>query len=112
MDTNTGHTLATRREIPFRSASGYGMVALAIVLIAFGGASIFGARIVIGAPLIILGAIILPGLYMLQPNESMILPLFGNYRGTDRAEGLRWANPLYTGKNISLRARNLNTPPL
>jgi regulator of protease activity HflC (stomatin/prohibitin superfamily) len=112
MDTKDGHTLATRREIPYRSFSGYGAIALAIVLIAFGAFSVWGARIVFGVPAILVGAILLPGLYMLQPNEGMILTLFGNYRGTDRAEGLRWANPLYTGRKISLRARNLNTPPL
>ena len=112
MDTNNGNLLATRREIPYRSFSGYGMVALAIILIAFGAFATFEARAALGVPSIIVGGIILPGLYMLQPNESLILTLFGNYRGTDRAEGLRWANPLFVGKKISLRARNLNTPPL
>ena len=58
------------------------------------------------------GAALLPGLYMLQPNEGIILSLFGQYLGTDRTEGLRWTNPLQSGKKISLRARNLNTAPL
>jgi hypothetical protein len=59
---------------------------------------------------IALGVFSLVGLYMLQPREAAILTLFGEYRGTDRSEGLRWANPLYTKRKISLRARNLNTP--
>jgi regulator of protease activity HflC (stomatin/prohibitin superfamily) len=59
-----------------------------------------------------LGVFSLVGLYMLQPREAAILTLFGEYRGTDRSEGLRWANPLYTKRKISLRARNLNTPTL
>ncbi len=61
---------------------------------------------------IALGIFILVGLYMLQPREAAILTLFGQYRGTDRSEGLRWANPLYAKRKISLRARNLNTPTL
>jgi regulator of protease activity HflC (stomatin/prohibitin superfamily) len=61
---------------------------------------------------IALGVFGLVGLYMLQPREAAILTLFGEYRGTDRSEGLRWANPLYAKRKISLRARNLNTPTL
>jgi regulator of protease activity HflC (stomatin/prohibitin superfamily) len=49
---------------------------------------------------------------MLQLREAAIVTLFGEYRGTDRAEGLRWANPLYGKRKISLRARNLNAPTL
>ena len=44
---------------------------------------------------------------MLQPNEAAILLLFGDYKGTDRADGLRWANPFYSKQKISLRAHNL-----
>ena len=64
------------------------------------------------ALLSVLGTFSLVGLYMLQPREAAILTLFGEYRGTDRSEGLRWANPLYAKRKISLRARNLNTPTL
>jgi hypothetical protein len=64
------------------------------------------------ALLSVLGVFSLVGLYMLQPREAAILTLFGEYRGTDRSEGLRWANPLYAKRKISLRARNLNTPTL
>lgn len=57
----------------------------------------------------ILGGIaLIKGLYMLQPNEAAILTLFGQYVGSDRSEGLRWANPFFGKRRISLRARNLN----
>lgn len=46
------------------------------------------------------------GLYMLQPNQGAVLTLFGDYRGTDRGQGLRWANPLLIKSKVSLRARN------
>jgi regulator of protease activity HflC (stomatin/prohibitin superfamily) len=66
----------------------------------------------IGALVVLLGLGMLPGLYMLQPNEGTVLTLFGKYQGTDRTEGLRWTNPFLSGRKISLRARNLNTNPL
>jgi regulator of protease activity HflC (stomatin/prohibitin superfamily) len=54
----------------------------------------------------------LTGLYTLQPNQAALLTLFGSYRGTDRSEGLRWANPFYVKKNVSVRARNFNSEKL
>jgi hypothetical protein len=58
--------------------------------------------------LMLFGALVLAGLYTLQPNEAAILQLFGSYRGTTRVAGLRGTNPFYTRRKISLRARNLN----
>jgi regulator of protease activity HflC (stomatin/prohibitin superfamily) len=54
----------------------------------------------------------LAGLYMLQPNQAALLTLFGSYRGTDRSEGLRWANPFYIKQKVSVRARNFNSEKL
>lgn len=51
----------------------------------------------------------LPGFMVVNPNESMVLVLFGNYVGTVKANGFFWANPFYTKKKISLRARNLDS---
>jgi hypothetical protein len=58
------------------------------------------------------GAWCLAGLYMLQPNQAALLTLFGSYRGTDRNEGLRWANPFYVKRTVSVRARNFNSEKL
>jgi regulator of protease activity HflC (stomatin/prohibitin superfamily) len=107
------------REIPRRTASGYTMAAVGVLLIvlpALSFVAIGGAGgvpgIMLRAVLIALGVFVLVGLYMLQPNEAAILTLFGRYAGTDREAGLRWANPLYIKRRISLRARNLNMPTL
>jgi regulator of protease activity HflC (stomatin/prohibitin superfamily) len=54
----------------------------------------------------------LTGLYTLQPNQAVLLTLFGSYRGTDRGDGLRWANPFYGKKKMSVRARNFNSERL
>jgi hypothetical protein len=49
---------------------------------------------------------ILCGFYMLQPNQGAAITLFGDYRGTDRQQGLRWVLPWLIRKKISVRANN------
>jgi regulator of protease activity HflC (stomatin/prohibitin superfamily) len=101
-----------------RSANGYAMVMLGIALIlllpvlALAGVARSPGLIVVLALGSGTGVFLLLGLYMLQPNEAAILTLFGQYTGTDRSEGLRWANPLARKRKLSLRARNLNAPTL
>lgn len=52
--------------------------------------------------------LVLPGLIIVNPNESKVLILFGKYVGTVKADGFFWVNPLTSKKKLSLRARNLN----
>ena len=52
------------------------------------------------------GIIVLLGLYMLNPNQSIVLTLFGSYVGTDRGNGLRWANPFLRKARVSRRAHS------
>lgn len=52
------------------------------------------------------------GLMVVNPNESVVLVLFGNYSGTIKKNGFYWINPFFTRKKISLRARNLNSEPI
>ena len=49
-----------------------------------------------GLILIALAVVTFPGYFTLQPNESRVLVLFGNYRGTVRQGGFHWANPFYS----------------
>jgi len=100
------------KEIERASASGYVWAAIGVALVLAGAFFIVRPMgllgIALAAVLIIAGALVMVGLYMLQPNEAAILLLFGEYVGTDRSEGLRWANPFYKKQKISLRAHNLN----
>jgi len=110
----------TRRETAFNSTNGYlavsaGVILLAVAVLVFksgvqagGGLAYIGTAVLAG----LAGTFCLAGLFMLQPNESAILTLFGKYIGTDRSEGLRWAFPLYVKRRLSLRARNFNAPTL
>jgi regulator of protease activity HflC (stomatin/prohibitin superfamily) len=99
-------------EITRRSASGYLMFTIGFLLIVLGlflilMPPIMPSKLYLGLVPLVLGVLTLAGLYMLQPNEAAILLLFGEYTGTDRSEGLRWANPFLRKKKISLRAHNL-----
>lgn len=48
------------------------------------------------------------GLFIVNPNEGMVLQLFGSYRGTAREAGLRYANPFFSKRRVSLRVRNFD----
>jgi regulator of protease activity HflC (stomatin/prohibitin superfamily) len=52
------------------------------------------------------------GLFVVNPNEGRVVQLFGDYVGTVRVSGLRWANPFYTKKRISMRVRNFESARL
>jgi regulator of protease activity HflC (stomatin/prohibitin superfamily) len=105
-------------ERPLQSLNGYAMAALGIALVltivalAATRSLPFVGGIVAVVLLLVGAALSFVGLYMLQPNEAAILTLFGAYRGTDRSAGLRWVNPFYSRRKISLRARNQNSPTL
>ena len=47
------------------------------------------------------------GFYLLQPNQAVVITLFGDYRGTDRTSGLRWTWPWMGKKKVSVRANNI-----
>lgn len=47
----------------------------------------------------IVGPILFAGLKIINPNEGLVLTLFGNYYGTIKKEGFYWVNPFVTGFN-------------
>jgi len=51
----------------------------------------------------------LKGLFIVNPNEGKVLQLFGDYAGTVKTPGLRWANPFFTKKSVSQRVRNFES---
>ncbi len=69
-------------------------------------------RISYVVPCVILGVFILKGLYTVQPNQAVVLLLFGDYKGTDRSAGLRWVNPFLSKTRVSERAQNFVTEQL
>ena len=107
------------REIPRKVMSGGGMLAVLLLLGLFALLGLLGAARnddpgrAIGFGLLILVLTLLGlGLFTVQPGQGRVLQLFGDYKGTVREDGLRWANPLYTKKSVSLRVRNFETAKL
>lgn len=88
-----------------------GILAMGIALVVFGIAGA-GLLIPLGFLVVVLGLFVARGLFIIQPNESEVLVLFGKYRGTVREAGWYWTNPLSSRKSISLRLHNFNTPQL
>jgi regulator of protease activity HflC (stomatin/prohibitin superfamily) len=99
-------------ETEARSGSGYFLLVVLFTLqMATGAAFLFlpGLLKIAAALLAALVFICWFGFYMVQPNQGKVLQLFGQYAGTDRNTGLRWANPLYSKKSVSLRVRNFES---
>jgi regulator of protease activity HflC (stomatin/prohibitin superfamily) len=111
----TGFTQSRERGAP--AMSGWLMLLLGLALGAFGLWSLINdinhnAVPVLGIASLVTSILILAGLYTLQPNESVAILQFGQYMGTDRAEGLRWVFFWMTRKKVSLRVRNATSDTL
>jgi regulator of protease activity HflC (stomatin/prohibitin superfamily) len=105
-----------QQETLARTTSGYPMLVVLPITILTGVA---GAALLVAVAakifaviVAVLACVCLAGFYMVAPNEGRVLQLFGQYVGTDRALGLRWANPFYTKHKVSLRIRNFESGQL
>ncbi len=65
-----------------------------------------------GMALVVIGLFLMFGLYKVEPNQAAVLNLFGKYVGTVKDGGLRWNNPFYGKKKVSLRVRNFESSKL
>jgi len=61
---------------------------------------------------IILFSVTLPGYMVIEPNDTRVMVFFGKYKGTITGNGFFWTNPFYSKKKLTLRARNLDVPPI
>ena len=114
MTTDKVIALTATSERPAETFSGYVMLvilliavlanAYAIATLPDGGADALHVGIIVIATLAFI--LIMPGFYMLQPNQAAVITLFGSYRGSDRIAGLRWTWPWMGKKKLSLRANN------
>ncbi len=78
-----------------------------ILLLVMFNQSLFG---LIAGPLLLVAVIFMTtGFLVVNPNESSVLTLFGEYKGTLKRNGFYWLNPFFVKKKVSLRARNFNS---
>ncbi len=97
------------REISANPPSGYIPAAITLALGLFGVWNFINFSPLIGIGVLLLTLFIGVGLFLVQPNEAKVLQLFGSYVGTAKEPGLRWANPLYSKRAVSLRVRNFES---
>jgi regulator of protease activity HflC (stomatin/prohibitin superfamily) len=107
------------REREYAAMSGW---AALVILLAAAGVSIWQAVVsILGGHVgmvvfwllaVALSIFLLIGLFIVNPNEGKVLQLFGRYAGTAKTPGLRYANPLFSKKRISLRVRNFESARL
>ena len=107
------------REREFNGSPGLAMLLLFFVLLLAAVAGlIYSARaglgwgVVASALLLLVGVVGECGLFVVNPNQPKVLQFFGDYVGTTRTPGLRWANPFYSKKSVSARTRNFETAKL
>jgi regulator of protease activity HflC (stomatin/prohibitin superfamily) len=103
-----------KKEFVHKGKSGFLMLA---VLLALAIGSILGIIYIqdylyVFIPVITISIFCMAGLAVVNPNESLVLVLFGRYVGTIKDNGFFWFNPFNTRKKISLRARNFDSQPI
>ncbi|WP_257386621.1 SPFH domain-containing protein [Tahibacter caeni] len=86
--------------------------AVAIALFVSGANSHAPSGPLAGMLLFGLIAFLTKGFFQVQPNQGKVVQLFGRYSGTVRDEGLRWTNPFYSKRSVSLRVRNFESSKL
>ncbi|TPN84763.1 SPFH domain-containing protein [Aquimarina algicola] len=98
-----------KNEKNIKVSNGYMMLflLLAVIIIMFAGIILF--RTPLFLVLVIAVLFIVKGFFIVNPNNSKVLVLFGAYKGTVRENGFFWANPFYSKQRISLRARNFDS---
>jgi len=98
-----------KNEKTIKAINGYVMLAVLIIIVI----AAIGTVISTGSPIVIvlglLAAFIVKGFFIVNPNGSKVLVLFGAYKGTVRENGFFWTNPFYSRQRISLRARNFDS---
>ncbi len=102
-----------------RSVPGITVLVLGIAILLGGIAALgFGVKqggaggavlIVLGVLLLIASHLSFSGLTSVVAGEARVVQLFGQYRGTVRAPGLRWINPFTKRRKVSVRIRNHET---
>jgi len=101
-----------KEEQSYSPANGYLMLTIILLLIILPILGLIMMKFFFMFIPLALGLFLLPGFMIINPNESMVLILFGAYKGTAKSNGFHWVNPFFTKKKISLRARNLESDPI
>jgi regulator of protease activity HflC (stomatin/prohibitin superfamily) len=118
VSTDTNNKVHIHLEKLVRPAHGWGalfgclsLIVLAAILFVSGIMYGRGGELMIlmGLTIVPVGIVGLFGMMAIAPNDSRVLLLFGEYRGTVKESGFFWVNPFYSKRKVSLRVRNFET---
>ena len=98
-----------KKELTIKVLNGYIMLLVAILLLAVLIYSFLNELIFLGIAGLICFVFIAPGFFIIGPNTSKVLLLFGAYKGSIKDNGFFWALPFYIKNSISLKARNFES---
>ena len=101
-----------KNEKIYSPLNGYVALSIVILMILIPVPAVIFIRQFWMIVILILGLFGIIGFMIVNPNESMVLVLFGAYKGTVKKNGFWWVNPFFTKKKISLRAKNLESDPI
>ena len=99
-------------EITFKPQSGFLYLFLLLVNLGLSIYLLVAFQTPYAIITIVLFFFILPGYFIVNPNKSVVLILFGKYKGTVKENGFFWILPFYIKRKISLRARNIDSAPI
>ncbi len=101
------------------SLDGYKAALIALICAIFGISVIISnaqmndtAGVLFGILFLLVGAFLIKGLMVIEPNYSIVLTFFGKYVGTVKKNGLQFVNPLYTKLKVSLRSQSIESTKL
>lgn len=89
--------------------NGYLFITLFILLLIPSVIFLIAAKAIILIIPILLIVFLMNGFFIVNPNGSKVLVLFGRYKGTVKSNGFFYTNPFYSKQKISLRARNFDS---
>lgn len=96
-------------EKPNSPLSGYFILTVVIILFVSGIWGLIAMRNINFLWPLVTSLVFMPGFFFVNPNNSVVLLLFGEYKGTVKSNGFFWVNPFFIKKSISLRARNFDS---
>lgn len=114
------------QEKVYRAVSGWLMVMVLVAapvagIVSFGiaadsrpegGTSLHAVWMLASVALIAVSLFSWFGFRIVNPNQALVVQLFGDYKGTLKSPGFWWLNPLTSRRRVSLRVRNFESGKL
>ncbi len=98
-----------KKEVIINATSGYLMFLVSLLALASGIYCLSQSYVILGIASLFIFIFLVPGFFIINPNNSKVLLLFGAYTGTVKESGFYWVLPFYAKYAISMKARNFES---